>query len=82
MKAKFYYLLLPAIFLTACASHHAYSVEAYSSKGRLLSKRADLDSNKEGIEMARQTLCKTYPNAIIKVTNNATGKEVERRSCR
>ena len=82
MKAKFYYLLLPAIFLTACASHHAYSVEAYSSKGRLLSKRADLDSNKEGIEMARQTLCKTYPNAIIKVTNNVTGKEIERKSCR
>ena len=68
--------------LSVCAASSAYSVEAYGSNGKLLSKRTDFDSNKEGIEIARSTLCKTYPNAVIKVSNNITGKEVEQTKCR
>ena len=82
MKAKLFCLSTAVMFLAACAASNAYSVQAYNKQGRLLSKRADLDSNKEGIGIARETLCKTYPNAIIKVTNNATGQVVERRSRR
>ena len=74
-----YTWLICALLLSACTALFSkeYSIEAYSSNGKLLSKRADLYSNKAGIETARDALCKAYPRAIIQVRNNITSQEVK-----
>ncbi|UOO82848.1 hypothetical protein LVJ83_05145 [Uruburuella testudinis] len=74
-----YAVLLSALVLSACAglAGKEYSVEAYNSRGQLLNKRIALDSNKAGIPVARDSLCKTYPNATIRVYNNITKQELK-----
>ncbi|MDO4226115.1 MULTISPECIES: hypothetical protein [Neisseria] len=64
-----YLLLLSALALSACAATHQeeYLVSAYDGKGRLLSKRVQLGSNKAGVPLARDTLCKIHPRAVIRV---------------
>ncbi|MCP1661194.1 hypothetical protein [Neisseria perflava] len=72
-------LYLPLLLLAACASMQGkeYSVAAYNSQGRQLNKVVELDSNKAGIPIARDSLCKTYPNATIRVYNNITRQELK-----
>ncbi|WP_416192217.1 hypothetical protein [Neisseria sp. CCUG12390] len=72
-------IILAALFFSACAafSGKEYSVNAYDAQGRQLNKKFELDSNKAGIQMARQSLCQTYPNATIRVYNNITRMEVK-----
>lgn len=64
-----YLLFLSALALSACAATHReeYLVSAYDGKGRLLSKRVQLGSNKAGVPLARDTLCEIHPRAIIRV---------------
>lgn len=61
--------LLSALVLSACAATHQeeYLVSAYDGKGRLLSKRVQLGSNKAGVPLARDTLCKIHPKSVIRV---------------
>ncbi len=72
-----YAVLLSLLVLGACASWQGkeYSVRAYNSQGKLLSKNFQLDSNLAGIPMARDSLCKVHPNATIRVRNNVTKQE-------
>lgn len=81
-----YIVLLSVLALGACASWQGkeYSVGAYNSQGKLLNKIVSIDSNRAGIPMARDSLCKAHPNAIIRVHNNVTKQELtdSRYSCR
>lgn len=72
-------LFLATMVLAACVgfSGKEYSVNAYDRNGRMLNKRFEMDSNKAGIPIARSTLCKTYPNATVRVFNNITGQELK-----
>lgn len=71
-------IVLTVCVLSACAglSGKEYSVTAYNAQGRQLNKKFELDSNKAGINVARQSLCQAYPNAVIRVHNNFTRQEV------
>ncbi|MBF0804246.1 MULTISPECIES: hypothetical protein [unclassified Neisseria] len=64
-----YLLFLSALALSACAATHQeeYLVSAYDSKGHLLNKRVQLGSNKAGVPLAQDTLCKIHPRAVIRV---------------
>lgn len=64
-----YLFLLSALVLSACAATHQeeYLVSAYDGKGRLLSKRVQLGSNKAGVPLVRDTLCKIHAGAVIRV---------------
>lgn len=77
-----YMILLPVLALAACAglSGKEYSIAAYDSNGRLLSKRVELDSNEAGISIARDTLCRVHPGATVRVHNNFTRMEVKKYS--
>ncbi|MCS4532816.1 hypothetical protein [Neisseria montereyensis] len=82
-----YFLILSACMLSACAAtaSEEYLVSAYDQKGRLLNKRIELGSNQAGIPLASDTLCKTHPNAIIRVHNKANkqlAKNYRPYSCR
>lgn len=72
-----YIVLLSVLALGACASWQGkeYSVRAYNSQGKLLSKNFQLDSNQAGIPIARDSLCKAHPNATIRVHNKVTKQE-------
>lgn len=73
-----YAILLSVLALSACASWQGkeYSLRAYNSQGQLLGKNFQLDSNRAGIPMARDSLCKAHPNATIRVRNNVTKQEL------
>ena len=77
-----YIYLSSVLLISACSvlGSKEYSIEAYSANGKFLSKRADLDSNRAGIETARDALCKAYPRAIIKVRSNVTKQEIKQYS--
>ena len=77
MKQAF--MILATLALSACVafSGREYLVNAYNAQGKQLNKKFELDSNKAGIQMARQSLCQTYPNATIRVYNNITRMEVK-----
>ena len=72
-------IILSALALSACAAFSGKedSVNAYNAQGKQLNKKFELDSNKAVIQMARQSLCQTYPNATIRVYNNITRMEVK-----
>lgn len=65
--------------LAACTSvlSSEYSVKAYNSQGKLLSEQTSISTNQAGLQMARDTLCRTYPQAQIKVFNNITRQEMK-----
>lgn len=69
-----YFLFCAVLFLSACASTSGeqYLVSAYDGKGRLLTKRVELGSNKAGIPLVRDTLCGVYPRAVIRVHEKAS----------
>lgn len=73
-----YAIVLSVLMLCACAgmAGKEYSVQAYNSRGQLLNKQMALDSSRSGIPIARDSLCKTYPNATIRVYNNITKQEL------
>ncbi|WP_082391803.1 hypothetical protein [Neisseria sp. 83E34] len=71
-------LLFTSLTLVACATPNpAYTLTAYTTKGRMLGKKVELSSNKAGIPMMRDTLCKTYPNAIIRVRDKNGNEATE-----
>lgn len=73
---KYTALLLSVLVIGACttpANH--YTLTAYTTKGRVINKKTELSSNEAGIPMARDTLCRTYPHAVIRVHNNRAGQE-------
>lgn len=73
-----YLLYLSVGLLGACALQgKEYSVGAYDHQGKLLNRVVELDSNKAGIPIARDSLCKTYPHATIRVYNNMTKHELK-----
>lgn len=73
-----YAIVLSVLMLSACAgmAGKEYSVQAYNSRGQLLNKQMALDSSRSGIPIARDSLCKTCPNATIRVYNNITKQEL------
>ncbi|KLT73303.1 hypothetical protein PL75_03550 [Neisseria arctica] len=73
-----YAALTFVLLLGACASWQGkeYAVGAYTASGQPVNKHFKINSNKAGIEVARDSLCKVYPNAIIRVYNNITRQEV------
>ncbi|KPN74819.1 MULTISPECIES: hypothetical protein [Neisseria] len=82
-----YFLFCAVCFLSACAStnNEQYLVSAYDAKGRLLTKRVELGSNKAGVPLVRDTLCKVYPKAVIRVhekTSKQLAKDFQPYSCR
>ncbi|MDO5068640.1 hypothetical protein [Neisseria zoodegmatis] len=82
-----YFLFCAVCFLSACAStnNEQYLVSAYDGKGRLLTKRVELGSNKAGIPLVRDTLCEVYPKAVIRVhekTSKQLAKDFQPYSCR
>ncbi|MDO4906510.1 hypothetical protein [Neisseria sp.] len=81
-----YLFLLSALVLSACAVIHQeeYLVSAYDGQGRLLSKRVQLGSNKAGVPLARDTLCKIHPRSVIRVHtkwNKQLAKDFRPYSC-
>ncbi|PSJ81110.1 hypothetical protein [Neisseria iguanae] len=77
MKKTVIFLIVGILSACSALSGKEYSVNAYNAQGQQLNKKFALDSNKAGIQMARQSLCQTYPNATIRVYNNITRTEVK-----
>ncbi|WP_107687666.1 hypothetical protein [Neisseria wadsworthii] len=75
---KYLTLLFTGLTLVACAiPNPAYTLTAYTAKGKILGKKVELSSNKAGIPMMRDTLCKTYPKAIIHVRDKNGNEATE-----
>ncbi|MDO4640556.1 MAG: hypothetical protein Q4A84_02465 [Neisseria sp.] len=72
---KYAALLLSVLVLGACSTSSNYVLTAYTTKGKVLNKKVELASNEAGIPTMRDTLCKTYPNAVIRIHKRISGQE-------
>ena len=72
-------LLAVGFLLAACKSGGPvhYSAKAVSSSGQVLSSKTNITTNKEGVELAVNTLCKANRNARQVIVETRSGKPIE-----
>jgi len=71
-------LIASAFALTACVTMSGnYTLAAYDANGKELSSNFRLTAQGSGIYSMRNSLCSTYPKAVVVITDMSTGKELE-----
>lgn len=72
-------MAMMGVLLTSCQSgdfSRHYSAKAVNSAGNVVSK-TNISSNKEGIDMSVQTLCKANRTAKHVIVENRLGQQVD-----
>lgn len=72
-------LLAVGVLLTACKSGGPvhYAAKSVNASGQVLNTKTNITTNKEGIDVAVDTLCKANRSARQVVVESRSGKQIE-----
>ncbi|UOO88059.1 hypothetical protein LVJ82_11220 [Vitreoscilla massiliensis] len=73
-------LIAVGFLLAACKSGGGpvhYSAKAVNSSGQVLSSKTNITTNKEGVDLAVDTLCKANRSARQVIVETRSGKPIE-----